>query len=182
MTPTKSTPFHSSQFTSVSKGTSFPRATPRMTQVTRSYSYQPRPPTAAELFATLGTSNIPSKIYQDPFYSNEEDAPEHPREYAGLLYHLKGGTGIGVLEDWAGHEMPTSHPRTALSNGIYGWEYASVPPSVKQTREWLTSNKLNDLSQKPKNTSQVKGPAPAPHFVYSSPFRSVVRLKPTSMV
>jgi DNA polymerase zeta len=163
----KLTPFHSSQLTSVSKGTPFPRATPRMTQVTRSYTYHLWPPTTAELLTMLDANNIPNQIYQDPSYSNEEDAPEHPREYAGLLYHLKGGTGIGVLEDWAGHEVPTSHDHTVVYNSIYGWEYASAPPSVKQTRQWLMSNKLDDLDQKPKNTSQVNGPVPASYFVHS---------------
>lgn len=140
---------------STPKGTPFPRLTPRITQ-SRSFTYSQRPPTTAELLATLDYHGIPNKIYQDPFYSNEEDAPDHPREYAGLVYHLKGGVGIGVLEDWVGHDRAEPASRSAIKNAlIYGWEYAGSPPSVKQTRRWLENNPFTEPSRKRKNTSQV---------------------------
>ncbi|EKM61040.1 uncharacterized protein PHACADRAFT_204189 [Phanerochaete carnosa HHB-10118-sp] len=119
----------SSQATSVPKGTPFPPASLKTPSRTSSHEYRLPPPTTSELLATLDACGVPAKVYQDPFYSNEEDAPEHAREYAGLVYNLKGGTGISALEEWAGHE-PSSGLRKLDNTGVYGWEYASVPPSI----------------------------------------------------
>ena len=107
-----------------------------------------------ELLASMDACSVPNKLYQPPFYSNEEDAPEHPREYAGLVYHLKGGTGVGVLEEWVGHAQANTST-TPLGNAeICGWEYAATPPSVRQTRIWLQSNLPQNETHR-KNTSQV---------------------------
>lgn len=94
-------------------------------------------------------------MYRDPYYSNEEDAPEHSREYAGLLYTLKGGTGIGVLDDWVGHEKADGRGVPLDSSGIYGWEYAATPPSVQQTRLWLAQNPREATARSRKGASQV---------------------------
>ena len=100
--------------------------------------------------------NVPAKIYQVPYYSIESDAPERPREYAGLVYHLKGGTGISVLEEFQS-TVPagTSTGGSKLSNaGVYGWEYAGLPPSVKEVKRWLAENKEESVTAK-KKSSQV---------------------------
>lgn len=139
------------------KGTPFPRLSQKPFETTRAYEYRQPPPTTSELLTTLDVYDVPSMVYQAPFYSNEEDAPEHPREYAGLLYHLKGGTGIGILEDWVGHTQSNVADTSFDSSGIYGWEYAATPPSVRQTKVWLeqaTSEKSGPTS---KTTSQVFG-------------------------
>ncbi len=101
---------------------------------------------------------IPSKVYQNPYYSIESDAPERPREYAGLVFHLKGGTGVSVLEDFQTGVAP--EPSTSghvLSGaGVHGWEYASLPPSVKEVRKWLMKHKDIPTAAKPKKSSQVR--------------------------
>ncbi|KAI0365248.1 hypothetical protein BV20DRAFT_1039013 [Pilatotrama ljubarskyi] len=105
------------------------------------YVYASAPPSAAELVETIEQYGIPSKIYRDPYYSKESDAPERPREYAGLVFHLKGGEGVATLEEWKSDESTPSiigHPPQPLARaGVGGWEYASTPPSVKQVRKWL---------------------------------------------
>jgi len=74
---------------------------------TKAYVYSPAPPSTSELLISIEQYNIQSKVYRDPHYSKEIDAPEKPKEYAGLLYHLKGGQGPGILEEW-GHEAGAS--------------------------------------------------------------------------
>ncbi|KDN50317.1 hypothetical protein RSAG8_01653, partial [Rhizoctonia solani AG-8 WAC10335] len=64
------------------------------------YEYNRRPPSAKELVESLTDYGLPSKIYRVPYYSNEEDVPEQPMRYAGRVYHIKGGTGVGSLEHW----------------------------------------------------------------------------------
>ena len=69
------------------------------------YQYVRPPPTSSELLSSMERYDVPSKIYRDPFYSNVSDVPEKPREYAGLVFHLKGNDNITDLEDWKGHDL-----------------------------------------------------------------------------
>lgn len=89
---------------------------------------------------------MPSKIYLVAHYSEEDDAPEKPREYGGLIFTLKGGDGIAVLDDWV-HFDQVDYPDTTFfqadrveTDGIGGWEYASTPPSVREVGKWLVSD------------------------------------------
>lgn len=126
----------------------------------RTYVYRLLPPTSAELVGSTDQYVIPSKVYRDPYYSKESDAPEKPREYAGLVFHLKGGDGIDTLEEWKSDEHALSCRSglaTALDRtGVSGWEYASTPPSVRQVRRWLEEKRGQDTrSGRTKDLSQV---------------------------
>jgi DNA polymerase zeta len=87
---------------------------------------------------------IPSKIYTSPWYSREDDAPELPREYAGLVFQLKGGNGIRTLEEWQSSGVPRLLGDASVTGSKLvragGWEYAGAPPSVKEIRKWLRNN------------------------------------------
>ncbi|EIN13737.1 hypothetical protein PUNSTDRAFT_117429 [Punctularia strigosozonata HHB-11173 SS5] len=110
----------------------------------RRYMYAPKPPSASVLLSSMADCGIPSKLYQPPWYSREDDASDMAQEFAGLMFHVKGGHGIGTLDEW----QYSSTPRLPLESGIsvfglayaQGWEYAGVPPSVKETRRWLTKH------------------------------------------
>ncbi|KAI1797881.1 hypothetical protein LXA43DRAFT_969080 [Ganoderma leucocontextum] len=128
------------------------------------YVYASRPPTSTELIGSTDRYGIPRKMYRDPWYSKETDAPERPREYAGLVFHLKGGEGIGNLEDWKSGESALSasgDPARPLDpTGVGGWEYASTPPTVRQVRKWLKEQKgrLDARTAHIKDSSQIEGP------------------------
>ncbi|KAI0335271.1 hypothetical protein GY45DRAFT_1240755 [Cubamyces sp. BRFM 1775] len=128
------------------------------------YVYAYPPPTSAELVESTDQVGIPSKVYCDPYYSKESDAPERPREYAGLVFHLKGGDGIANLEEWKVTEGQSSlfsrSSATLDPTGVHGWEYAGVPPSVRQVRKWLREQDNRREAQKgpTKDSSQIEGP------------------------
>ncbi|KAI0801265.1 hypothetical protein C8Q74DRAFT_1314513 [Fomes fomentarius] len=129
----------------------------------RTYVYRLLPPTPAELVGSTDQYRIPSKVYRDPYYSKEADAPEKPREYAGLVFHLKGGDGINTLEEWKSDEHTPScgsGPAAALDRtGVSGWEYAGTPPSVRQARRWLEEQRDQETrSGRTKDLSQIEGP------------------------
>ncbi|CAE6520675.1 unnamed protein product [Rhizoctonia solani] len=126
------------------------------------YEYNRRPPSAKELVESLTDYGLPSKIYRVPYYSNEEDVPEQPMRYAGRVYHIKGGTGVGSLEHWESNEAPVQ----ALQNvpEITGWEYAGVPPSSKVVKQWLDSAPSQDARRVPNiGRSQIEGPTQNTH-------------------
>ncbi|KAF9241374.1 hypothetical protein BU15DRAFT_87282 [Melanogaster broomeanus] len=111
------------------------------------------------LLSTLEAFGLPSRVYRDPFYSKKADVPNGPREYAGLVYHLKGGGGLDVLEEWqSSGNCPVSVTRLApLSVRSGGWEFASSPPSVRQVRKWLDENPAECI-RKARMRSQVVHP------------------------
>ncbi len=138
-----------------------PHTLPILYHGRNAYVYRSQPPTAAELVGSTDQYGIPSKVYRNPYYSKESDAPERPREYAGLVFHLKGGDGITDLEEWKPDESAPSvrgSPSCALERtGVDGWEYASAPPSVKQVRKWLEEQKSRQDARpvRVKDTSQA---------------------------
>ncbi|TFK89962.1 hypothetical protein K466DRAFT_574493 [Polyporus arcularius HHB13444] len=141
-----------------------PHTLPILYHGRNAYVYRSQPPTAAELVGSTDQYGIPSKVYRNPYYSKESDAPERPREYAGLVFHLKGGDGITDLEEWKPDESAPSvrgSPSCALERtGVDGWEYASAPPSVKQVRKWLEEQKGRQDARpvRVKDISQIEGP------------------------
>lgn len=109
------------------------------TQFSRhAYVYAIEPPTATELLATIEDYDEQTKVYQAPYYAKEADAPDKPREYAGLRYFIQGGRGISALDPWVSHCLDppviVSRPKFAQQPG---WEFAGYPPSRKQVELWL---------------------------------------------
>ncbi|KAF9070959.1 hypothetical protein BDP27DRAFT_1219900, partial [Rhodocollybia butyracea] len=83
------------------------------------------------------------RIPRAPYYSDERDAPPGPREYAGLVYNLKGGEGISCLEDWVVDSNTTDDDPFInlillgdIQIRVFCW---LSPPSPKETRKWLSS-------------------------------------------
>jgi DNA polymerase zeta len=119
------------------------------------YEYNRRPPSAKQLVESLADYGLPSKIHRVPYYSNEEDVPEQPMRYAGRVYHIKGGTGVGSLEHWEEDKSPTQVMYNVPE--ITGWEYAGVPPSSKVVKQWLDSAPSQDTTKVPERRgSQVR--------------------------
>jgi len=113
------------------------------------FTYALKPPSTSELLSSVFDLGLETRVHRDPYYSKAEDAPERAREYGGLKFRLRGGTGVGSLEEWAsnphGASSDTPPSRRMLPTrraklegcGILGWEYSSVPPSRRQAEEWL---------------------------------------------
>ena len=131
------------------------------------YIYVASPPSTSELTGSLHEYTLPDKIHRDAYYSNESDAPDKAREYAGLLYHLKGGDGLAALEEWCGGDSHIAvskvHARAKIkftagcgniSSG--GWEYASCPPGRREIKKWLTTDTGRPPIKASKAPSQVE--------------------------
>ena len=115
------------------------------------YEYALKPPSVQELVATTDDHGIPNKVYQEVYYSKEADAPDHAKEYAGILFRIHGGTGLSTLEEWDGEDKtpvpgllnrqkgPLRLPRIV---GTGGWEYNQCPPSRREIQSWLIENPI----------------------------------------
>lgn len=139
-----------------------------MTHNRNGYVYAHPPPSTSQLLASVDDYEIPSKVYRSPYYSKESDAPEKAKEYGGLQYRLKGGDGMAILEPWVndcGSPEEIGNPANDTSRaqildrtGVGGWEYASIPPSVKKAKKWLLSHpEKSPKQQRLRLQSQVGG-------------------------
>jgi DNA polymerase zeta len=109
------------------------------------------PPTYQDLIDTSTAYGVPSKLYQDPFYSNPFDKPSKTAEIAG--HHIPIRTrGLGSLLEWQDEENQDRHSlwnnekvaahhtrvTVAMSNlPANGWEYAGTPPGRSEISRWL---------------------------------------------
>lgn len=129
----------------------------------RLFEYTPEPPSAQGLVSTTDDYGIPSEVYQEVYYSKEVDAPDHAKEYAGILFRIQSGTGLSALEEWDEEDGtrsikrkkdPLRLPRLV---GIEGWEYSKCPPSSREIQRWLLSNPAQTETGRRKTTwaSQV---------------------------
>lgn len=126
-----------------------------------------QPPTAQEVLSTMQTYGLPDVIYRDAFYSQDEDVPRRPREYAGKEYRLGSDTlpylpdfdpkgespatyGIKPEQgpDLAGLELSYKEQRMACT--LRTWEIATPPPAFQEVSQWW------DGKQKKRSTSSKK--------------------------
>lgn len=107
--------------------------------------YSNPPTTTSQLLSTFEDFGLKSRIYRAPYDSNGKDASPRPRDYAGLVYNLKRGEGIAILDDSVsefGSQETSNDEFYNLLQGdpsVAGWRYAGAPPSVKEIRTRLRS-------------------------------------------
>jgi DNA polymerase zeta len=131
------------------------------------------PPSAAEVCSTMQLYGLPDVIYQDAFYSKEDDVPPRPREYAGREYRLDGNTlpylpdfdptgqspaTFGIKPDQAPDlvEMELRYGKQQSLCTLRSWEIAEPPPTFAEVSGWW------DEKQKRKTQNARPGrPPPA---------------------
>lgn len=152
----------------------------------RIFCFQTPSPSTAEVLSTLNDDFRPPVIYKDAYYSNENDVPERPREYAGREFKLESDT-IPFLPDFDptgmspamfGEKTPVVLDRVAQEDddcvrrrkcSLRVWEIAETPPTYQEVLDWLQretrsserTSTEKDGSVKPAQPpvlSQIEGP------------------------
>ncbi|MCJ1404208.1 DNA polymerase zeta [Xylographa trunciseda] len=139
-------------------------------------------PPVKEVFSMMHITKMSSVIYQDAFYSNEEDIPERPREYAGKEFKLGSitasylpdfdatGTSLASIRKKSGvvfdrHIDEKRYQKLRCACTVRTWEIGESPPTRFEVHHWIaddelsTSTQAQNLRQKPNSTlSQLDGP------------------------
>lgn len=127
--------------------------------------YSLPPPEPKSLALSFSAIALPSTIYQEAFYSDENDVPERQREYAGREFKVESNT-ILYIPDFETDEalLATKGQRTPLLIDhhaenktdrilrrrcrITKWNFAELPPSQADVGKWLneptSARNLND--------------------------------------
>jgi DNA polymerase zeta len=146
--------------------------------------YLPHPPTFKEVEATMCEHGVPDVIYQEAFYSNEDDVPARAREYAGREFKLESDTlpflpefdptgtslatfsrKIPVLVDSRAEQIRDNQRRKRCT--IADWIIADTPPPKADVLAWLEEERRSSMDQGGRSKvtpremfSQIDGPTP----------------------
>ena len=146
--------------------------------------YQICPPSFKEVESTMWGLGVPDMIYQEAYYSNEEDVPDQAREYAGREFKLESATvpflpefdptgtslatfgrKIPVMIDTAAEHVRDNQRRKRCT--ITEWVIADTPPRKADILAWMEEERkalpdAGEESNKPgvqkKKLSQIEGP------------------------
>ncbi|KAI1612753.1 DNA polymerase zeta subunit [Exophiala viscosa] len=146
--------------------------------------FLPRPPTTEEVKTSMWQQGLPDVIYQEAFYSNEEDVPEQARQYAGREFKLESAT-VPFLPDFdptgtslanLGRRPPLllDHPTEQIRDNqrrkrctISQWTIAAAPPRKVDVVFWLREEQQAKMGEalasgksatRNKLLSQIDGP------------------------
>ncbi|KAK2757346.1 DNA polymerase zeta [Arachnomyces sp. PD_36] len=152
----------------------------------RLFCLQTPAPSAYEVRSTMNDDFRPSVIYQNAYYSNENDVPERPREYAGREFKLESDTvpflpdfdPTGMSPAMYGEKTPVVLDRIAQEDDdeirrrkctLRVWEISQTPPRYDEVVAWLqqeaqpneessTKESTPVQANKPPVLSQIDGP------------------------
>jgi len=147
--------------------------------------FQQRSPSTAMVKDTMLKAGLPDVIYQEAFYSNEDDVPDRQREYAGREFKLESATvpflpdfdptgkspatfgqKVPILIDQAAEEKTDSKRRRWCK--LLNWSISEQPPSKSKVVAWLEEERRDVVARRADLTktspirrpllSQVDGP------------------------
>ncbi|KAK4452812.1 hypothetical protein QBC34DRAFT_397046 [Podospora aff. communis PSN243] len=139
-------------------------------------------PSLQEVRSTMQHNGVPDVISQDAFYSNEDDVPPRPKEYAGKEFRLIGNslpylpefdaTGqspatFGVkpegTPDFTGIEL--EYERQQKQCSLRSWEIAEPPPTFREVSQWWAKKQKHKLPASSQQASmQPPTPTQKPHL------------------
>ncbi|KAL2017597.1 hypothetical protein VTK56DRAFT_1917 [Thermocarpiscus australiensis] len=127
------------------------------------------PPSTEEVCSTMQSYGLPDVIYQDAFYSDDNDVPPRPREYAGKEYRLDGNTTpylpdfdatgqspatFGIKPELGPDlsEMELAYEKQQQQCTLRSWEIAQLPPTFAEVSMWWTEKQNKSKSRRPNST------------------------------
>jgi DNA polymerase zeta len=139
-----------------------------------------QPPPWTRVETTMAQYGLPDVIYRDAYYSNQEDVPDRPRDYAGKEFKLESTT-VPYLPDFDpsgtspatfGRKQPLLLDEAVEENAdavrrrqcrLPRWSVASTPPRKAEVLVWLEQDRKKNFDfsveeRKSKPLSQVEGP------------------------
>ncbi|KAG9187773.1 DNA polymerase zeta [Alternaria panax] len=139
--------------------------------------YSSLPPSVEAVEGTMMHAGLPPVIYQDAYYSKDEDVPYRPREYAGREFKLQStalpylppfdptGASLANIGEYPPavidkkKQIAISQARSRCCD-LCHWELATPPPTFKEVESW--SNWRVRPRKASKSKSKAEEPTPVP--------------------
>ncbi|KAI0162204.1 DNA polymerase family B [Xylariaceae sp. FL1272] len=137
----------------------------------RFFVFNQPPPPIEDIESTFQSLNRLDVIYQDAYYSREEDVPLRAREFAGKHFRLEGNSlrflpefdskaenlaSFGIKDEDAyetqGTRQQSGEKRKTCS--LRSWEIARIPPTFEDVEDWLEKHGATAKSSEYNTTAQ----------------------------
>jgi DNA polymerase zeta len=134
------------------------------------------PPSPAVVESTMMHAGLPPVLYQDAYYSEEQDVPERAREYAGREFKLQSttlpylppfdpvGRSTANVGDYPPIVLDQTKEKAKFKNrshrcGLRHWEIAKLPPSYEEVQAWVHKNKSGSQQTTTDKPEQIPKPS-----------------------
>lgn len=143
--------------------------------------YGSLPPSVEVVEGTMMHAGLPPVIYQDAYYSEENDVPDRPREYAGRGFKLQSTTlpylppfdPTGASPANIGEYPPvvvdkkkqtTTYQARSRRCSLRHWEFATPPPTFKEVESWNNRQAKPRKVVKPESKAEEATSVPLRRF------------------
>ncbi|SOV04846.1 probable catalytic subunit of DNA polymerase zeta UPR-1 [Ustilago sp. UG-2017a] len=141
--------------TAKSNGSSTKRGSHTMTSVSetspsngsesgkRLFAFHEPAPSLKRVVETFSLFSIVRQVHLEPFFSDPNDVPARPREYAGRMFQFKSRTlpYLHPFEHWHKSSADTSAQQGKPPRRLY-WQFGPPPPTMLEARAWRQREKI----------------------------------------
>ncbi|GAC92644.1 hypothetical protein PHSY_000198 [Pseudozyma hubeiensis SY62] len=101
-------------------------------------------PSLRTVVETFPLFSIVRQVHPEPFFSDPNDIPTRPREYAGRMFQFQSRTlpFLRTFEHWnqSGEPAPSTQPGKPPRR--LHWQFGPPPPTVLEARAWRQKEKV----------------------------------------
>ncbi|ETS63148.1 hypothetical protein PaG_02928 [Moesziomyces aphidis] len=129
----------------VAKGSS-----PQSNSRKRLFTFHEPSPSTGTVVETFSLFSVARTLHPEPFFSDPQDLPARPREYAGRMFQFQSRTlpYLRPFEHW--HKSSTDEAsKQAIPRRLY-WQFGPPPPTMLEARAWRQKEKIVE-KQRSKN-------------------------------
>ncbi len=129
----------------IAKGSS-----PQSNSRKRLFTFHEPSPSTRTVVETFSLFSVARTLHPEPFFSDPQDLPTRPREYAGRMFQFQSRTlpYLRPFEHW--HKSSTDEAsKQAIPRRLY-WQFGPPPPTMLEARAWRQKEKIVE-KQRSKN-------------------------------
>lgn len=135
--------------TAKSNGSSAKKASSDTSSPTRSetgkrlLTFHEPAPSLKTVVETFSLFSIVRQVHPEPFFSDPNDVPARPREYAGRLFQFQSRTlpYLRPFEHWHKSSSDTPPHQAKPPRRLY-WQFGPPPPTMLEARAWRQKEKI----------------------------------------
>lgn len=101
-------------------------------------------PSLRTVVETFPLFSIVRQVHPEPFFSDPNDVPARPREYAGRMFQFQSRTlpFLRTFEHWNQPGAPVPPTQPGKPRRRLHWQFGPPPPTVLEARAWRQKEKV----------------------------------------
>ncbi|EST07879.1 DNA-directed DNA polymerase, family B, multifunctional domain protein [Kalmanozyma brasiliensis GHG001] len=110
----------------------------------RLLTFHEQAPSLRTVVETFSLFSIVRQVHPEPFFSDPNDVPVRPREYAGRMFQFQSRTlpYLRSFEHWHKAVEEVAPSQSAKTVRRLYWQYGPPPPTMLEARAWRQKEKI----------------------------------------